>query len=280
MFADLFKIVFKNAQTLRKEDILTALLASMFEISPSMCIDFFSHSYISCPENILDKIKSKCFIKTNVAYYNEFDDIETNYKFRPDLLLTSSDVFSDLLCHHILIESKIYSTLTTNQHKGYPEIKKRNLNSIFILLITNHEKDEYIHYFDNVISWHQTYEIISSYIRTKSTTNEKYILKELLESFLVIGVELHQHIYTELSKNVYPDLSKNEFVNGFIDIQTFVKAMRKDLGLTQTQFAKEIGVGLRFIRDLEQGKKETLRSDKINIVLKKFNCVLAPILIK
>lgn len=34
----------------------------------------------------------------------------------------------------------------------------------------------------------------------------------------------------------------------------FIKKKRKDLGLTQEELAKRIGVGLRFIRELEQGK--------------------------
>lgn len=42
--------------------------------------------------------------------------------------------------------------------------------------------------------------------------------------------------------------------------------MRKAAGLTQAQLAKRAGVGLRFIRELEQGKP-TVRLDKVNRVL-------------
>ena len=42
--------------------------------------------------------------------------------------------------------------------------------------------------------------------------------------------------------------------------------MRQQAGLTQEQLAEKAGVGLRFVRDLEQGK-ETLRLDKVNQVL-------------
>ncbi len=52
-------------------------------------------------------------------------------------------------------------------------------------------------------------------------------------------------------------------------ISAFVKYQREQLGLTQKQLADKAGVGLRFIRDLEQGK-ETLRLDKINQVLSLF----------
>ncbi len=45
-----------------------------------------------------------------------------------------------------------------------------------------------------------------------------------------------------------------------------VKTERKKMGLTQQQFAKEAGLGYRFIKELEQGKK-TVRLDKVNQVL-------------
>lgn len=48
-----------------------------------------------------------------------------------------------------------------------------------------------------------------------------------------------------------------------------VKAFRKQYGLTQEDLAYKSGVGLRFVRDLEQGKK-TLRMDKVNAVLALF----------
>ena len=49
----------------------------------------------------------------------------------------------------------------------------------------------------------------------------------------------------------------------------FVKEMRKKFNLTQIDLADKSGVGLRFVRDLEQGK-QTLRMDKINQVLSLF----------
>ncbi|MFH1360646.1 MAG: helix-turn-helix transcriptional regulator [Candidatus Omnitrophota bacterium] len=45
-----------------------------------------------------------------------------------------------------------------------------------------------------------------------------------------------------------------------------IKKLRKETRLTQIEFAKRVGVGLRFIRDLEQGKP-TVRLDKVNQVL-------------
>ena len=49
-------------------------------------------------------------------------------------------------------------------------------------------------------------------------------------------------------------------------IAEFVKERRKKLGMTQVTLADRAGVGLRFVRDLEQGKT-TLRLDKVNQVL-------------
>jgi y4mF family transcriptional regulator len=47
------------------------------------------------------------------------------------------------------------------------------------------------------------------------------------------------------------------------DLSGFVRSRRKSLNLTQTDLAEKAGTGLRFIRDLEQGKK-TLLMDKVN----------------
>lgn len=53
------------------------------------------------------------------------------------------------------------------------------------------------------------------------------------------------------------------------DIPTFVKTRRKELGMTQVEFAMRSGLGLNFVRDLEQGKK-TVRMDKVNQALAMF----------
>ncbi|MDR2944639.1 MAG: helix-turn-helix transcriptional regulator [Methanosarcinales archaeon] len=52
-------------------------------------------------------------------------------------------------------------------------------------------------------------------------------------------------------------------------LSLYVKNERKKADLTQVELSKKAGVGLRFIRDLEQGK-ETLRMDKVNQVLAMF----------
>lgn len=61
-------------------------------------------------------------------------------------------------------------------------------------------------------------------------------------------------------------------------LHELVKEKRKQLGLNQDELAEKAGVGLRFIRDLEQGKP-TLRLDKVNQVLKLFGHALGPVLL-
>lgn len=55
----------------------------------------------------------------------------------------------------------------------------------------------------------------------------------------------------------------------------YVKEMRKQYGLTQVDLAQKSGVGLRFVRELEQGKS-TLRLDKVNQVLAMFGAEMTP----
>ena len=59
-------------------------------------------------------------------------------------------------------------------------------------------------------------------------------------------------------------------------LSKFVKDKRKSLGLTQEDLSYKAGVGLRFVRDLEQGK-QTLEMDKVNQVLSLFGYELGPI---
>ena len=54
-----------------------------------------------------------------------------------------------------------------------------------------------------------------------------------------------------------------------LSLSLFIKEKRKQLKLTQPELAERAGVGLRFIREMEQGKK-TLRLDKVNQVLALF----------
>jgi y4mF family transcriptional regulator len=61
-----------------------------------------------------------------------------------------------------------------------------------------------------------------------------------------------------------------------MEINNFVKEKRKKEKLTQPQLALKTSVGLRFIRELEKGKK-TLRTDKVNQVLNFFGYKLGAV---
>lgn len=52
-------------------------------------------------------------------------------------------------------------------------------------------------------------------------------------------------------------------------LSDFIKEKRKQLGLKQPELAERAGVGLRFVRELEQGK-QSVRLDKVNQVLALF----------
>ena len=69
--------------------------------------------------------------------------------------------------------------------------------------------------------------------------------------------------------NYFKRLPLKKFTAMDMSLSSFVKERRKQLNLTQTDLAEKSGVGLRFVRELEQGK-QTLRMDKINQVLALF----------
>ena len=58
-------------------------------------------------------------------------------------------------------------------------------------------------------------------------------------------------------------------------IGKYIKEERKKAGLTQEEFAMRSGLGLRFVRELEQGK-ETVRLDKVNQALAMFGKEVVP----
>lgn len=60
-----------------------------------------------------------------------------------------------------------------------------------------------------------------------------------------------------------------------IQLAKYVKEMRRQFGLTQVDLSQKSGVGLRFVRELEQGKS-TLRLDKVNQVLALFGAEMTP----
>jgi y4mF family transcriptional regulator len=56
----------------------------------------------------------------------------------------------------------------------------------------------------------------------------------------------------------------------------FVKERRKEVNLTQEEFADRAGVALTVVRKIEQGKTN-LNMNKVNLVLRMFGHELAPV---
>ena len=72
--------------------------------------------------------------------------------------------------------------------------------------------------------------------------------------------------------DIIPERVYNSIMN---TIAEFIKQKRKEMGLTQEEFAIRSGLGLRFVRELEQGK-ETVRMDKVNQALSMFGMKAVP----
>lgn len=62
-----------------------------------------------------------------------------------------------------------------------------------------------------------------------------------------------------------------------MELSEFLKQKRRERGLTQLELSLKAGVGLRIIREMEQGKT-TLRMDKVNQVLQLFGAKLSVVL--
>tara|TARA_R110002050_G_scaffold127863_4_gene248965 strand:- start:109 stop:318 length:210 start_codon:yes stop_codon:yes gene_type:complete len=60
------------------------------------------------------------------------------------------------------------------------------------------------------------------------------------------------------------------------NLAQFVKQRRKEVNLTQEEFAERTGVALTVVRKIEQGKTN-LNMDKVNLVLQMFGHELAPV---
>ena len=59
-------------------------------------------------------------------------------------------------------------------------------------------------------------------------------------------------------------------------LSDFVKEKRKEVNLTQEEFAERAGVALTVVRKIEQGKTN-LNMEKVNMVLRMFGHELSPV---
>ena len=76
-------------------------------------------------------------------------------------------------------------------------------------------------------------------------------------------------------KKLVENIPERVYIFVMNKIAKYVKTERMKAGLTQEEFAIRSGLGLRFVRDLEQGK-ETVRLDKVNQALRMFGMETVP----
>lgn len=69
--------------------------------------------------------------------------------------------------------------------------------------------------------------------------------------------------------------TRTDIIIGMNSLSITVKSLRRQFNMTQEELSLKSGVGLRFVRDLEQGKS-TLRLDKVNQLLDFFNYEMVP----
>lgn len=109
-----------------------------------------------------------------------------------------------------------------------------------------------------------------------SLTNESQFRKFAQLS----GIGVPDRVYLRhLNMKLYPNGCILEYLHpkGYnmnaVSLSEYVKSMRREHGLTQVALSEKSGVGLRFVRKLEQGKV-TLRLDKVNQVLNLFGAMV------
>lgn len=100
-----------------------------------------------------------------------------------------------------------------------------------------------------------------------SAKEEFWIQKLLSDGYPLLNMTYVTAGYFFMVKN-YDDNDPLKY------IRTFIYNKRKQLKLTQVELAQKAGVGIRFVRELEQGKKNTFQIDKIQTVLNLFGGVL------
>ena len=102
---------------------------------------------------------------------------------------------------------------------------------------------------------------------------KRYEIIPVRDGFRPVGLN---YIKTGIKAGMLIDiLPERVYYKHMNTIAAFIKQKRKEAGLTQAEFAMRSGLGLRFVRDLEQGK-ETVRMDKVNQALAMFGMKAVP----
>lgn len=92
-----------------------------------------------------------------------------------------------------------------------------------------------------------------------------------INSFINDGFALLNH---HLINPAYFSLSYYKGDDYLSEVRVFIKRKRKENNLTQLDLANKAGVGLRLIRDIEQGKKTNFNTDVLQKIISLFGCRL------
>lgn len=99
---------------------------------------------------------------------------------------------------------------------------------------------------------------------------ERKLIKENIDKGAVL---LNTNLVNAI--DVLPNLKEEEISKSSLgEIGLFIKKRRMEKGLTQEKFADLIGVGLRLVREVEQGVNKQYSAIHLNIMLSAFGCKL------
>ena len=106
--------------------------------------------------------------------------------------------------------------------------------------------------------------IVQPFLYPLGYTDDQYYTRSVINA---VAFPRQQRRISSLNSIIIPD---RDYI---MSLSTDIKDMRRSAGLSQSELAERTCVGLRFVRDLEQGKP-TVRLDKVNQVLSIFGCEL------
>ena len=114
---------------------------------------------------------------------------------------------------------------------------------------------------------------VCEYVPLEEDINERekyWITKYLKKGNTLLNVQSTHPL------SILPDFDSkvNDGEDFRSQLASFVKTRRKQTGLTQPEFADRVGVGLRWLRELEQGKVKNTSISLVLQVLWMFGCTL------
>ena len=120
-----------------------------------------------------------------------------------------------------------------------------------------------------------TWNLLFENIVTRFAESDYGIIASMWGDFTIFSIYYLSRIDKDKIKALFDCLCKTHESLSSANGRVKIKEERKKAGLTQEEFAMRSGLGLRFVRELEQGK-ETVRMDKVNQALAMFGKEAVP----